>query len=236
MASLGYFYDKAPGIKFPALIALVTCDLPRYRRRLEVCLKTWVPSTVLDFDFLLASSAILSPLAGHDVPDDYPSLPQKMSEVFRLANRLGYEGLWKIDDDSIVFPGLPRPPQDYCGKVLGGQHLSDLDGFRDGYCSGGAYWLSARSLAIMAEAEPPLTGAEDGWVGSVLSAAGIFPQDTNLVGYWTDRNSGITGRHVQMQCPDIIGVGATKRIPPGESAFHGHAPGSTRGDGQGRAK
>jgi hypothetical protein len=205
-----------------AAIALITCDQPRYQHRLEVALRTWFPHLASEYDIFVATGRNLSSVVGYAVPDDYRSLPKKMSAVFRLVYVLGYGGMWKVDDDSIVYPGLPRPGSDYCGRVLGA-YSSAVNHHRHvgAYCSGGAYWLSRRSLQVMAEADPEDWTIEDGWVGRVLWDHGIRAEDSDLVGYYTDRRSGIPGKYVLMQCPDVIGRGGTKRLPPGEVRPHG---------------
>ena len=148
-------------------IALITCDDPRFVNRLNLVLKTWFPILAETWDIVICSGSNLN------CPDDYKSLPLKVSAAVRMLYALGYDGMWKIDDDSEVKPSLPRPKEDYLGKVLGANN-----GIIANYCSGGAYWLSRRSMKVVAEADPTGWTIEDGWVGRVLHDAGIYPVDS----------------------------------------------------------
>jgi hypothetical protein len=109
-------------------------------------------------------------------PDDYRHLPYKVKEMFRYALDHGYDYVLKVDDDTFVW--LDRLldrflPTDYLGYVSGIPDTGDVTGL---YASGAAYWISAKAMQFVVDAEwNPEEWAEDKWVGKVLAENGILP-------------------------------------------------------------
>jgi hypothetical protein len=160
------------------LIALYTCDNPKYKQRVEKIENTWVADLrAVGYDVQIFTGAVLG------VPDDYGSLTLKTKALCRWAVERGYDHILKIDDDSYVnasqfhvvtedYAGIRMAANDFGSPLLNIPHF--ITGtFPHGYASGGAYWLSRRSMELVATAE--LTGdwAEDRWVGHVLTNSGI---------------------------------------------------------------
>jgi hypothetical protein len=162
------------------LIAIVTCDQPKYAERLATQRRTWVPTAeAAGYDVIAFNGEKLG------VPDDYLSLPLKTKALCRWALTRGYGSLLKTDDDcyiNIPILSLAVPVEDYaglflprndCGSVAMGIPPLPPGTTKYDYASGGAYWLSRRAIEIVADA--PFYGdwAEDRWVGQVLGGAGI---------------------------------------------------------------
>lgn len=131
--------------------------------------------------------------AGHDVQifdgerlkvaDDYVHLPSKTKALCKWALDHGYTNMLKVDDDAYIwvdlfkdvlfdYAGIKVPPND------GGHSHYGIPDYPKGhfpyaYASGGSYWLSAKSMRIIADA--PLTDdwAEDRWVGNTLAGHSI---------------------------------------------------------------
>lgn len=117
------------------------------------------------------------------VPDDYAGLPQKTQALCRWALDNGYDRLLKIDDDAFVNVEVFEDVYaDYAGIRI---QANDMGSHRLGipnaarktypldYASGGAYWLSARSMQIVADEPLGADWAEDRWVGHTLAKHGI---------------------------------------------------------------
>jgi hypothetical protein len=108
-----------------------------------------------------------------DVDDGYRGLAEKTRGICRWANERGYERLCKLDDDVYVQPArLLRANSgwaDYIGRLRG-----PSGSYPAPYCSGFAYWLSSKAIAIVAEAELNGDDAEDRWTANVLAAKGVL--------------------------------------------------------------
>ncbi len=150
------------------LMAVMTCA--KFQSRADAQRATWVPF-VKGADVVFFVGTEQSPGAVTlDVPDDYWHLPHKVQAMCTWALARGYKHLFKIDDDVYVHPGrLLRSDyqHDYVGPERG-----PSGGFPAPYSSGFAYWLSRRSMQLVADAEID-DPAEDRWVGNVLRRAGI---------------------------------------------------------------
>ncbi len=159
------------------LIAIVSCpkNADRVRRQEE----TWIPKMIeRGFPVEVMDGTTLG------VSDDYLSLPLKTKTLCRWAVLHGYKHMLKIDDDGYIYAERFEPVQDdYVGMWIPKNdmgHPTDKScpplppgTCKFDYASGGAYWLSERSMRIVAAAEIN-DWAEDRWVGQTLGAAGIL--------------------------------------------------------------
>jgi hypothetical protein len=104
------------------------------------------------------------------VQDDYLSLPRKVQALCRFAlEHYEFDYLFKCDDDTYV--SIERLFDLLKERA---QYIGGAEWVREGYASGGAgYLLSRRAVELVAGAPVPADGAEDVWVGRVLSAAGV---------------------------------------------------------------
>lgn len=115
------------------------------------------------------ASAVRYDVVELNVDDSYDGLSQKTWAIARWALEHGYEAVFKVNDDVVIFParfGLPPRDADYAGWVQD-------DGT---WIQGHAYWLRRRALEAIAAAPMPavIPGAvEDRWVGWAMGAAGI---------------------------------------------------------------
>jgi hypothetical protein len=102
-----------------------------------------------------------------------------VQEVARYALLQGYDGVFKVDDDTYVRPerflesGFMQ--YDYVGRLLG-----PTDEYhRTRYARGGTgYYMSRRVMQVLADAPTPNPDiprdyAEDSWVGRITLEAGI---------------------------------------------------------------
>jgi hypothetical protein len=158
------------------LIAIISCKMNI--SRVQAQLETWIPQAreagytveIFDGDRLA-------------VPDDYLSLPLKTQSLCRWALDHGYKHLLKLDDDAYLkITRFTTVIEDYAGMWIPkndmGMPKLDIVPLPRGttkfdYASGGGYWLSERSMKIIAAA-PINDWAEDRWVGQILGATGIF--------------------------------------------------------------
>lgn len=142
------------------LVALKTCDFPKYAARRKLIENSWAKRLPKGFEFRSFTGAILG------VPDDYDHLCEKTRAICRAAQ--GYDKLLIVDDDVFVRTERLRVPDaDYAGHVLDGR-----------YCSGSFYWLSGIAAAILATSPvgPGDTSAEDQWAARNLWLHGVTPR------------------------------------------------------------
>ncbi len=159
------------------LIAIITCE--KNHDRVQRQLDTWIPvAREIGYDVQIFDGVRLG------VPDDYASLPLKTKALCKWALTNKYKHVLKIDDDGLIrVDRFKKIENDYAGILIG---PNDLGCFRikvpnavtgtypSPYCSGGAYWMSERSMRIIAETEIN-DWAEDRWVGNTLAKNGISP-------------------------------------------------------------
>lgn len=156
------------------LIAVKTCH--KYRHRADAQRATWVPDVQgADLKFFLGEKRgyvaqddeVLLP-----VDDGYLALPQKAKATFEWALEHGYDYLFHCDDDTYVRPerllASGFESADYSGRLRGPSGI-----WLAPYCSGFAYWLSAR--AMRAVVGKPFNGdtADDRFIGNALAEAGL---------------------------------------------------------------
>ena len=136
---------------WPLLIGVVTCAA--YQHRVQAQQETWVPWATRDVRFFDGKTL--------GVPDDYDALARKTEALCRYALDAGYDRLLKIDDDGwINFRKFKVVEADYAG-------IRNAN-----YASGGAYWLSRRSMEIIVRGGIDDI-AEDRGVGKRLAQHGI---------------------------------------------------------------
>ena len=121
-------------------------------------------------------------------PNEYAFLPMRTRLLCKWAVEVGFDGLWKIDDDTQIdidrlinysladsdyvgYPMINKPPagREFCGWRAAEDELC-CDHL---YASGNGYYLSRRAMEIVANDLTMPTGPEDLLVGRVLNAAGI---------------------------------------------------------------
>lgn len=177
------FDDPVPAAIKPAsrmLLAIITCKENADRVRAQN--DTWIPRAV-------AAGYHVQIFDGErlGVPDDYYSLIQKTQAVCQWAINHGYERLLKVDDDCCIRVDHLHPTNfDYAGIVVAANDCGSIippgvppkpkGTYPYNYASGGAYWLSRKAMAIIADAEPNGDWAEDRFVGNTLARHGIFVQ------------------------------------------------------------
>lgn len=150
-----------------------------YRARALAQRQTWIPELRgADVRFFMGGG---EPQCGDEVclpvDDSYAGLPAKTQAICRWAVEHGYDFVFKCDDDTYVRPerllASGFEAHDYIGRVRGPSGNTVV--CPAPYCSGFAYWLSAKALKAVAEAETYGDDAEDRFVGNVLLKAGIHP-------------------------------------------------------------
>ena len=152
------------------LIGVTTCHKFIERTNAQRC--TWVPDAEaagIDVKFFWGDGAFSgSPdIVQLPVSDEYRFLPLKVQAMFAWAAERDYDFILKTDDDTLVRPhNLLKELGDYVG------HSNGL------YCSGFGYTLSHRAAEFVARATWDGDPIEDRWVGGVLAAQGILPQDS----------------------------------------------------------
>jgi hypothetical protein len=199
-----------------ALIAVISCE--KYKNRVEALRETWIPIALdAGFDVQVFTGQRLG------VPDDYASLPLKTKALCQWAFKEGYEHLLKIDDDTCVdvsnfhivtsdYAGIRIKANDYGSPDLANSFDKPKGTYPHHYASGGAYWLSRRSMKLVAEA--PFNGdwAEDRWVGQTLAGAGIELDILPDYAFWSPGCKATV-------CTQFATPNALKRFFHGEEIF-----------------
>lgn len=153
------------------LVAIVSCHKNKQKRDWQR--QTWLPELKFDYKFFLGKLGLVPRQEEESVVilpvgDNYTSLPEKILELIRWARNNGYDKLLKLDDDVYCRPERLQPPEgDYVGHAYGHRH----------YCSGAAYWLSAKAMDAILAKWYRRTNAEDYCVGYSLERAGIKPTE-----------------------------------------------------------
>lgn len=155
------------------LIAIVSCDKPKFRARMQAQRDTWIPDVKgADVRFFVGGGTAQHPdevVLGCN--DDYKELPEKCRRMFAWALSNGYDWVFKCDDDCYVRPerllaAVPPKHQHYVGRYRGGdKKLSP-------WCSGFGYWMSKHAMQIRVNGSYR-HHAEDVCTGAILLAAGI---------------------------------------------------------------
>lgn len=175
------------------IIAVQTCREDfRFVERCNLSKDTWIARMLERYPVEIFDGARLG------VSDKYQHLPQKVQAIFRWAVAEGHDYLMKIDDDCYLTKAFEFPRIDYGGIVMPptddgsprAMARASVPGTHPhAYASGGAYVISARAMAIMAQC--PITDwAEDRWVGNTLARHGIPVQA--VPGWtWLDPTKGL---------------------------------------------
>lgn len=199
------------------LIALITCKA--YAHKLGYQQQTWIPRAIAaGWDVQVFDGERLK------VDDGYGGLPSKTKALCKWALENGYTNVLKIDDDAYMwverfkaleydYAGHIAPANDAGCPQLGVSNYPKGH-FPHNYASGGAYWISEKSMRIIAQAEIN-DWAEDRWVGNTLANAGIQLRHLADYGYSTmgtvmDKNYTVLA---QIQGDGILRV--EKGIEPG---------------------
>jgi len=132
--------------------------------RVSALRDTWLKDVTVDYKIFYGvqpggrvNRAPLEDEVFLNAPDGYQHSSQKLKALAQYALDNGYEYLLKIDDDVFVYWDRLNlnPTADYIG------------GGPSGFAAGCAYWLSKRSMTLLADS-PPFRWQEDFWVGCVM--------------------------------------------------------------------
>jgi hypothetical protein len=158
------------------LIAIKSCH--HYQARANAQRQTWIKDIPADVDYMFFVGRAKNPkppmpdVTFLDVEDNYYGLPDKMRKACAWALERGYDYVFFCDDDTYVvvdrlLAAIPKG-KDYVGRLRG-----PSGNWPAPYCSGFAYWLSAKALKIVAETKLSLDSADDRHIGNTLRVAGV---------------------------------------------------------------
>ena len=166
------------------LIAIVTCA--RGAELQDLLPETWIPlARQAGFDVEMFDGKRLN------CDDGYLSIMQKSIAIYKWALERGYRNVLKVDDDTYIRVDRLRDyGVDYGGHIWTANDygLNSFPKFKDwtppiydfpkgayphNFVSGGAVWLSRKSVEILATAPPNGDFAYDRWAGDVLARAGV---------------------------------------------------------------
>ena len=154
-------------------VAIKSCH--QYYHRADAQRETWLkhlPPEV-DYKFILGKSLLPTkrmprPDELHlNVSDHYYGLPEKIQAACLWIVAQGYDYAFFCDDDTYVVPErmLAAVPvgKDYVGRLRG-----PSGNWPAPYCSGFAYWMSAKAMKIVAETTIGLDPIDDRMIGNAL--------------------------------------------------------------------
>ncbi len=105
-----------------------------------------------------------------DCDDSYMGLPEKVRAIARWALERGYDYMLKCDDDVVLIPSKLLDSGYDHHDFVGHKNASKEDPVPPyGFC----YWLSKRSMTIVAGSELPAGNYDEGWVRTKLYEHGI---------------------------------------------------------------
>ena len=181
------------------LIAVVTCHS---RLAYQQCIReTWLPLVHgADVRFFFGPST-REPKTDEvfvDCDDSYEGLPSKVRGIVRWALEKGYDYVCKLDDDVVVRPEqfLSTINQHY--DFIG--HCNDVRQYPVPF--GFAYWLSRRSMQLVADASLPADNNDEAWVSSILSKSGIaLHHESRYVMYVGKREDFVPNKPRALRAP-----------------------------------
>lgn len=156
------------------LIALVHC---RTRQPyMDAIRSTWlptVPQEKADVRFFVGRGEYREyseDVVQLDCDDSYLGLPDKVRAMVQWALAHGYTFMFKLDDDVILLPSKFLESGYENSDFVGHKNASKEDPVPPyGFC----YGLSHKSMEIIATAQLPADGYDEGWVRTKLYEKGI---------------------------------------------------------------
>lgn len=193
--------DSPSPLELRALIAIPTCKADKHLE--DACRATWVrPYFVWPLERPINVWTEFFDGETLGCPDTYESLPIKIQMICRWALAKYFDFMLKVDSDTYVWidrilaSGFEK--HDYSGWAL--PKIAP----ENNYASGGAgYWLSRKSMEIIATAKLTSDTCEDRWVGRVLYDAGIRLHRNELHGHGRHEEVGETKFLTMHPCREL---------------------------------
>jgi hypothetical protein len=154
------------------LIAVISCRArPLHREAIRDTWFTLVPKDKADVKFFVGRGEPLGPdTVVLDCDDSYQGLPDKVRSIAKWARDNHYSHMLKCDDDVVLDPehllSSGYENYDFVGH-RNSSHENPIPPY--GFC----YWLSSRSINIVADADLPRDNFDEGWVRTQLYKEGI---------------------------------------------------------------
>jgi hypothetical protein len=141
----------------------------------QACRETWLRDSKADYKFFLGKSTNVQPMDDEvflDCGDSYHDNGFKIHGMIKWALERGYTHMFRVDDDTMVWPQrlfmLPWWKHDYLGN-------SHPNGTSVDVHAGFAVFLSKRLMELVAERNPSVNDwADDVWVGQIAKKNGII--------------------------------------------------------------
>jgi hypothetical protein len=164
------------------LLAIVCCHHRAWAT--NVIRETWVADIKgrCDYKFFYGAGTH-SPIQDDEViltgDDAYRGLACKVQNICKWTLANGYDGLWKLDDDTYCRPErilkVDVEGKDYIGRINGATDKYHMSRYARG---GVGYFLSKKSMTCLASQPVPNPNipqdyAEDSWVGRHLTEGGF---------------------------------------------------------------
>jgi len=200
------------------LIAVLTCV--RNSNLVRLSRETWVPrATASGYDVQFFDGARCH------CTDDYLSVVPKIMYMFKWAAFNGYGRMLKLADDTYVRVDRLRDfGVDYGGHIW---PACDFGIQRDGivipdapagtypynFVSGGAVWLSRKSILIASNAAPNGDWTDDRWTGDVLARGGIAYTALPEIVLRHNANQGYCACTPANDMPYVCYMDAGERMP-----------------------
>lgn len=180
------------------LIAVVTCHAHALHQQ---CIReTWlslVQGADVKFFFGPSDRPPKDDEVFLDCDDSYEGLPSKVQSIVRWSLEQGYDYVVKLDDDVVINPV----------QFLSGFQNYDFTGRRNDIREypvpfGFSYWMSRRSMQLVADATLPVDNNDEAWVTSVLSKAGIvLHHEARYIMYTGQRSEFVPNKPRALRAP-----------------------------------